>query len=350
MVGAGIIGLSTAYELARRGAGVTVLERGLAGGESSWAGGGILSPLLPWDYADAVTRLTERSRDLFPEWAASLHDSSGIDPEYLASGMLVLSPRKPEKALAWCLAHGMAAEMVSATEVLPDSNSAGDALLLPDVAQVRNPRLLKALRRSLEEMGVRIVEHAEVSGIRVRQGRVEEVEAGGAGYVADSYVVAAGAWSHVLLGSLAPHAPIWPVRGQMLLFRMEPERLPRIVLSEGIYLIPRRDGHVLVGSTLEEAGFDKGITDAARNSLFSRALEIFLPLRQAELVRHWAGLRPGSTGNIPTIGRHPEIANLYLNSGHFRYGVTMAPASARILANLIAGTEQPMDVSPYAWR
>lgn len=338
VIGAGVIGLSSAYELARMGAQVTVLERGHAGAESSWAGGGILFPLLPWDYGMPVTALTELGRQCYPAWIESLYLQTGIDPEYLVSGIRVLPPYDTDKALAWCAVHGLKTE------------KEGDTLLLPEVAQVRNPRLMQALRRSLELMGVSIVEHAEVAGFRFAGGRVAGVETRQGNYAADNYIVAAGAWSGILLGELAPKTPIWPVRGQMLLFKAEPGLLPRILLQDGVYLIPRMDGHILVGSTLEDVGFDKVVTEAARENLLSKAVAMFPPLSQASLVRHWAGLRPGSPDNVPVIGQHPEIENLYLNAGHFRYGVTMAPASAALLVNMVAGKAQPIDVLPYAWR
>jgi glycine oxidase len=338
VIGAGVIGLSCAYELTQLGAKVTVLERGDAGAESSWAGGGILFPLLPWDYGKPVTALTELSRQRYPGWIDKLRLQSGIDPEYLVSGMRVLPPYDIATALAWCGAHGLHAE------------NDDDVLFLPDVAQVRNPRLIKALRRSLELMGVGIVEHVEVSGFRFDRGRVAGVETNRGDYAADNYIVAAGAWSGTLLGDLVPKTPIWPVRGQMLLFKAEAGLLPHILLQDGIYLIPRLDGQILVGSTLEDVGFDKSITEDAQVSLLSKAVAMFPPLGQASLIQHWAGLRPGSPDNVPVIGRHPEIENLYLNAGHFRYGVTMAPASAILLANMIAGKAQPIDVAPYAWR
>lgn len=338
IVGAGIIGLSNAYQLALNGAtSVTVLERGRAGAESSWAGGGILFPLLPWDYGEPVTALTELSRGLYPGWLDSLRLQTDIDPEYLVSGMRVLPPFDTVQALAWCAAHELRVE------------KQGDTLLLPEVAQVRNPNLIKALYRALESMGVSIVEHAEVAGFKLAGGKVAGVETDRGSFAAESYIVAAGAWSSVLLGDLAPTRHVRPVRGQMLLFRAEPGLLPHILLQEGVYLIPRLDGHILVGSTLEDVGFDKSVTDEARENLHSRASGMFPSLRDAVLVRHWAGLRPGSLDNVPVIGRHPEIENLYLNAGHFRYGVTMAPASACLLVNLIAGKAQPINVAPYAW-
>ena len=156
IVGAGVIGLSSALELIQRGAKVTVLERGTSGNESSWAGGGILSPLCPWDYSDEVTRLASRGAMLFPAWAEAIHLATGIDPEYEASGMLVLPPFDAQVARQWCTAHDVPVQAINAADcTLPVT---GDALYLPKVAQVRNPRLMRALRTRVEMLGGRIVE------------------------------------------------------------------------------------------------------------------------------------------------------------------------------------------------
>jgi len=337
IVGGGVIGLSSALELARDGATVTVLERGVCGGESSWAGGGILLPLLPWDYSSAVTDLTQLSCRLFPEWVGRVAEISGIDPEYRVSGMRVMPPFDAEKAAQWCANHDVRLEQD------------GEGLWLPDVAQVRNPRLMKALRLALERIGVRIVERAEVTGVMSTKDRVERLDTTAGPFAAERYVVAAGAWSKKLLGKQGVQLDIKPVRGQMLLYRAQPGMLRHIILQNGTYLIPRDDGHILVGSTLEDVGFDKATTEEARAALHARALDMLPQLAQAAFIQHWAGLRPAAPDNIPIIARHPQLENLFLNSGHFRYGVTMAPASAKILANRLFNREQPFDVSSYDW-
>ncbi|MDD5242209.1 MAG: glycine oxidase ThiO [Sulfuricella sp.] len=349
IVGGGIIGLSSALELVQGGASVAVLERGTCGGESSWAGGGILSPLLPWDYPAAVTDLTQSSSRYYAEWAGQIAGISGLDPEYRRSGMLVLPEFDSERAMNWSRSHQARIEWVQQRDRLPEAAGDDEALWLPDVAQVRNPRLIKALRLALERTGVRIVEHVEVTGMAVGGGRLVRLDTTAGPFGAGQYVVAAGAWSKKLLGEQGTQVEIKPIRGQMLLFRTRPGTLRHIILQNGFYLIPRDDGHVLGGSTLEDSGFDKSTSEEARNQLYTSATKLLPPLAQAEFVKHWAGLRPGSPGNIPIIARHPQIENLYLNSGHFRYGVTMAPASARILANRIFRREQPFDISVYDW-
>lgn len=353
VIGAGIIGLATAERLLAQGATVTVLERSEVGQESSWAGGGILSPLCPWDYPDEVTRLTSYSAALFAAWADSLHAASGIDPEYEASGMLVLPPFDAHAAQQWCTAHGVKAERASraaafATPLVEkETGEENDALLLPEVAQVRNPRLLRALRKRVEALGGRIIEHCAVHDIVVGSSRVQALASACGTFSAQEYVVTAGAWSKQVLGRHALNLDIKPARGQMLLFRFATAPLRFILLQGDLYLISRRDGHLLAGSTLEDVGFDKQTTMAARDDLFARAQRLLPALDNMPLLQHWAGLRPASPRNIPAIGRHPQLDNLYINSGHFRYGVTMAPGSAAILSNEMTGAPQPFDVAPY---
>ncbi len=338
IIGAGALGLATAEGLLRQGDAVTVLERGSVGQESSWAGGGILSPLCPWDYPDEVTRLALRGMALWEGLAQTLFQATGIDPEYRRCGMLVLPPFDAKKARQWCAARGMKAE------------ERGDGILLPDVAQARNPRLLQALRARVEQLGGRIVEQCEVRQIVAGAGRVRHLVTTQGDFSADACIVTAGAWSKVLLGEHALHLDIKPIRGQMLLFKFEEPPLPHIVLQNDLYLIPRSDGHLLVGSTREDVGFDKSTTDEVRAMLLQRAIDLLPAMRNMPVIKHWAGLRPASPGNIPTIGRHPHLQNLYINSGHFRYGVTMTPASVEVLLNTMNGTPQPFDVTPYLWR
>jgi len=341
ILGAGVSGLAVAQRLLMQGAKVIIVERGAVGRESSWAGGGILSPLCPWDYSDAVNNLCKSITSDYSAWTTMLHAETSIDPEYERSGMLVLPSFDVEAAQAWCASHNVPMQLVD------QAYTPGKGLLLHGVSQVRNPRLMQALRKHVEMLGGRIVERCEVREISSRDQRVQTLVTSCGDFSAERYIVCAGAWSKQVLGSHALQLDIRPVRGQMLLFKFDVPPLKHILLQDGMYLIPRRDGHLLVGSTLEDAGFDKSTTLAARDSLWQRAQLLLPALRAMPLKQHWSGLRPGSLHNIPTICRHPQLDNLYINSGHFRYGVTMAPASATILLNELSGAEQQFDVSPY---
>jgi glycine oxidase len=347
IVGAGAIGLTSAQALLQAGHRVTLVERRAAGQEASWAGGGILSPLCSWDYREPVTLLAHRGMGMFGEAAAMLHQTTGIDPEYQHSGMLVLPPYRNELAAQWCVQHRVELQHVNLGDHLQNQSGAG--LLLPEVAQVRNPRLLRALRKRVEMLGGVILEQHEVRHFEIAGDRVAALQTAQGKLSADAYIVAAGAWSKTLLGEHALDMDIRPIRGQILLFKFDSPPFQTILLKQDLYLIPRRDGHVLVGSTLEDAGFDKSTTTEARDSLLDRVREIFPDWRHKP-IQHWAGFRPGSPDNIPTIGRHPHLANLYANSGHFRYGVTMSLASAELLLNAIEGNPQPLPVEEYRWR
>lgn len=330
--------MGTAWSLLRRGHAVTVLERGAVGRESSWAGGGILSPLLPWDYPEAVNALALRSMAGYADWITDIEAQSGLIAQYWRCGMRVFDAEMPEVALAWCAKHGLAAQRLDAR-----------TLWLPDVAQVRNPRLVAALRAAVEQLGGSVREHCAATGVLTHGGRVAAVQTETESLPADHVVLAAGAWSGLGLAGLAPPPNIRPIRGQMLLFNLGPGTLDTILYRRGLYIIPRRDGHILVGSTLEDAWFDKSTDAATAGRLHREAAELLPALAGAEPLQHWAGLRPGAPANIPVIDRHPDFSNVYVNTGHYRYGVTMAPASAELLADLIDGRPPALDPAPYRW-
>ena len=340
--------------LLQRGRRVTVLERAAVGSESSWAGGGILSPLLPWDYAMPVTTLALRSMAGYADWVAKIETIANQGAEFWRCGMLTLDVAAPEQAVAWCATNGMTAVrgVPARTPFLPSSlrEEGRDSIWLPEVAQVRNPRLVAALRAAVVQLGGVIREQCPATGVLTQGGRVTAVRTATETFPADSVVSATGAWSGLGLAGLAPTPHIRPIRGQMLLFKLEPGVLETILYRNGLYLIPRRDGHVLVGSTLEDAGFDKSTDDATRQRLHAEAAELLPVLAEVQPARYWAGLRPGSPDNIPVIDRHPDFDNVYVNTGHYRYGVTMAPASAQLLVNLMEGNAPQLDPAPYSWR
>lgn len=351
VVGGGVIGLLSAYELAQAGRAVVVIERGNVGREASWAGGGILSPLYPWRYPESVTRLALWGARHYRALVESLRAESGIDAEWTASGMLSLALPDVDLALNWADQHGISAKLVSDAalqELQPGLADAGPAIWDETAGQVRNPRLLGALYQALRKQGVDIRQNVAVEGFLVRNGHLVALRTTQGEIKAEQGLVAAGAWTGALLARAGLSLPVRPVRGQMLLFRAPPNLVRRITLKGDRYLVPRRDGRILVGSTVEEVGFDRATTAEAGEALRAAAIALLPALRNYEVERQWAGLRPGSPDGIPYIGEHPEIRGLFVNAGHYRNGIVLAPASARLAADLILQREPLLDPAPYA--
>lgn len=341
LIGGGIIGLLTARELHQAGARVTLIEKNRIGQESSWAGGGILLPLYPWRQADAISRLVLRSIVLYPQLARQLTDDTGMDPEWTPCGLLIAKNPDASAATAWCERFGVRYEQ-PAPAFFEDLNTEPEhPLWLPEIAQARNPRLVKSLRQDLVNKGVNIVETCELQGAELHKQRVVAIDTNQGRLPVEQLAVSAGAWTGRLFSRLFParadaYAPnIAPVKGQMVLFEAKPDTLRHMVLDGDRYLIPRRDGKILAGSSVEHEQFDKTPSDAVRDTLQAFALALMPKLAEFPIIHHWAGLRPGTEHGIPYIGRHPEIENLYINAGHFRNGLAMGPASAELLADLI---------------
>ena len=294
------MGQLSALALAQAGLSVVLFERQDAGRESSWAGGGIVSPLYPWRYASAVGALAHWSQGFYPGFAKQLAEETGIDPQVHATGLYWLHLEDKERALEWAVQHDVAFEQIDGRvlrQALPMlDESFTQALFQSQVANVRNPLLLAALGKVLEgQKGVRVFTHAEVSGLKARSDGWS-IKAGELECETASVLLAAGAWSGELLATLGLHLPVEPVKGQMILYKCEPDYLPAMVLAEGRYAIPRRDGHVLVGSTLEHVGFDKTPTGEALASLKASAEKMLPGLGAAGGRRALGGIASGFAG------------------------------------------------------
>ncbi len=354
IIGGGICGLLTARELALAGREVTILDQSNSGQESSWAGGGILLPIYPWRQPAAISDLVIASLQHYPDLARELFITTGINPEWHPSGMLICKNPDIELATKWCDSHQILHLTPSAQMLTPFDTEFNQPLWLPDIAQARNPRLLKSLKAFLLQQGVRFIENTPVSKIEIQKRRLQTVHVQQTPFSPQQVIICAGAWTSRLLDLWIPKAsirlPIRPVRGQMLLFDAKPDTLQHMVLDGQHYLIPRQDGKILAGSTVEEAGFEKITTNTAKQNLFNFAVQLLPALKQFPICAHWAGLRPGTPQGIPFIGFHPDLDNLSVNAGHFRNGLVMGPASARLLADLILNRPTSIDPGPYSLR
>ncbi|MDQ1590050.1 MAG: glycine oxidase [Pyrinomonadaceae bacterium] len=361
VVGGGVIGLAVARELARGGAEVLLVERGEAGAESSWAAAGMLAPQVEADAADEFFRLAAASRDAYPDFARELEEESGVSVELDQTGTLYLAFDEADEAecarrFRWQTRAGLPVERLTAHEVraLEPRVSARvrSALRFPLDGQVENRLLVAALVKACARRGVRVVTRTEVGAIKVEAGRATGVETARGTTRASSVVVACGAWSSRLrLDVSSAHGGggddktqtrprIEPVRGQMLCFApaaSSPQSpfVRHVVYSPRGYLVPRRDGRLLAGTTTEHAGFDKSLTDAGRARVLTHAREIAPDVDALVLSDAWAGLRPRGTDAWPVLGALSDVPNLFYATGHYRNGILLAPLTGALVAAMI---------------
>jgi len=352
IIGAGIIGMLSARLLTKAGVSVTIIEQGYVGKESSWAGGGILSPLYPWRYSEPVTLLAQWGQQHYSQLLEDIHMNSAIDPEYIQSGLVYLDIEDElDKAIAWEKHHDYSFEQLNSEQLAaiePGLAEQRQGWFSSSIAQVRNPRLVKALRVDLLNLGVIIKQQTEVQSFIVEGAKLKGVNSNRGKFFADKVVLAGGAWSARLLDKWFRTPKIAPVKGQMIVFKADPGVVSRIVLSKGRYVIPRKDGRVVLGSTVEFSDFDKSTSDSVLQELKQEAYRIIPALANYPVEKQWAGLRPGSIDGVPYIGEHPQLENLYLNAGHFRNGVVIGLGSCQLLVNQLLGEVSIVDPIPYS--
>ncbi len=354
LIGSGIISLLTAREFSQAGARVAIIEKGALGQESSWAGGGILLPLYPWRQDSAISKLVLHSLALYPDLSKQLLESTGIDPEWNDCGLLITQNPDFEVAIAWCKNNKIPFERPETEQLQAFNTEPLNPIWLPTIAQARNPRLLKALVADLQARGVQFFQDCELIDLKYQQRRVTSIITRGGNFAINQLILATGAWSGALWSDLfstlpGPKPAVYPVTGQMLLFDAPARLLQHMILDGDQYLIPRRDGKILAGSSVEHRGFDKQTTEQAKQQLSDFAISLFPALQSYPVVRHWAGLRPGTEHGIPYISQHPEFDNLSLNAGHFRNGLAMGPASAQLMADIILKRKPALDPAPYSF-
>ena len=356
VIGGGVVGLTTARRLACEGLKISLLERSQCGREASWAGAGIIAPPNP-HRNDGLSELQYRSIALYPDLCATLQEETGIDPEYDRCGELELH----HTADTWGIAKSY--ERVTEGRTTPDGKpiyalhapealGQVEAVVTREVvgvlecrltAQVRNPRLLAALRTACVNAGVDVREHAAVDDFIVDGARITGVRAGSETLDAGTVILCAGAWSSQIGDRLATLMPVHPVRGQVVLLSLDARPFTRIISSGKTYLVPRKDGHVLLGSTEEpEAGYEKRNTPEGVSRLIQTALEMVPMLAEAPVQATWSGLRPGTPDDLPYLGPVPGVEGLIAATGHFRAGLTLAPATAEVVWHVV--NQRPFDI------
>jgi glycine oxidase len=360
IIGAGVIGLAIAWRLATRGAQVTMFDRGAAGGGASHAAAGMLAATMEAEPGEGpLVELGRASHARWGAFAAELLDATGIDVELRTEGTLIVALTGDDRAqlmhhLALQQKLGLPVEWLTASEVRRRephiATTVAGAVLCAQDHQVDNRRVVAALLEAARLSGVTIHEHRAVAEIVIAGGAVTGVALeDGQQVAADVVVLAAGAWSRAIGGLPADsRPPVRPVKGQMLALRMDAAAplINHVICAPGVYLVPRRDGRLLVGATVEERGFDASLTAGAVLTLLESAWRVIPSLEELAIHEMWVGHRPGSRDDAPILGAG-RMRGLIYATGHHRNGILLTPITAELVARLILDGVADPALAPF---
>lgn len=359
VVGGGIIGLSIARELRKQGAKrITVIERGTIGKEASYAAAGMLAPQAESYRNDAFFQFCFQSNQLFPQFAQELLEETGIDIELNRQGTLYLAFDERTEAdirrrYEWQRRAGLRVELLTASQIADlepfVSTNVRSGILFPDDGHVENRLLLAALRKFAEIHSISLIENQPVRNILRRGDRVIGIESAAGHVFADAVVLATGAWTSLIEIDGRP-LPVRPVRGQMICFAATPGFFKHVIYGSDVYLVPRADGRILVGATVEETGFENIVTTEAVEMLSRAACETAPEIAKLEMIDSWSGLRPCSPDGFPVLGEIDELKNLHLATAHYRNGILLAPLTAKIIAASITHRSSSIYLDHFAAR
>ena len=347
IIGAGVIGLGIAWRLAQRGAAVTVFDRAAAGSGASHAAAGMLAACAEAEPGEeALVALGRASQAMWPEFAAELEEATGVAVDLRQDGTLVVALTADDQArlrhqLAFQQSLGLPLGWISALEARrrePHLAGIAGAVFSPEDHQVDNRKLSQALRAAAAAAGVGIREHCPVEHVLTSHGRAAGVRlADGSDVAAAVVVLAAGAWSRGIAGIAPPlRPPVRPVKGQTLALRMDPAAplLSHVVWGPNVYMVPRRDGRLILGATVEEKGFDSTLTAGGVLALLEAAWRVVPAVEELPVDEMWVGHRPGSRDDAPILGVGPVDGVVYA-TGHHRNGILLAPVTADAIARLV---------------
>jgi glycine oxidase len=357
VIGGGIMGCAVALRLAARGVGVTVIERGIPGAEASSAAAGILGPQMEADAPGPLLDLGLRSRALYPALAAELRDATGIDIGYVKSGVLAVALDGAGAAeltarRAWQMARGLRVEPLSSEQLHAlEPNLAVEVragLRFPDDAQVNARELARAFSQAAARAGARFLQGRYVRRVLVEGGVATGVELDGEVLAAGTVVVAAGSWSGLVEGAGVPATIVRPARGQLVSIETRPPLFRHVLNVHGRgYLVPRPDGTVIAGSTVEMAGFRKEVTVGGLAQILGLARTLVPALGDAPVTGSWSNFRPYTEDHLPVLGLTP-VRGLVLATGHFRNGILLAPVTAEAIASVVATGTSDIDLAPFS--
>ena len=355
ILGGGIIGCALAEELARRGQRVVVIERGRIGQEASSAAAGILSAQMDLPTPGPLFELCQAARRMYPRWVEHLERRAGLSVGYHVDGILYLAmtgqeEHAMERQLRWQTKRGLRADRWSPKEVRRHEPAVDGKIRrgfrFPTEAQVDNVALMQALAMACRASSVELREDEVARRFLIKHQAVQGVETDHGVIEAAVVVNCLGSWA-AMDGACPVELPVEPARGQMLAFNA-PRRLVRhAVMSDRAYLVQRRDGRLLVGSTIEHAGFEKALTLDGMHAILCGARHISSALASCTFLDAWAGFRPYTKDRLPLLGK-THLEGLYVAAGHFRHGILLAPITATVMAELIVRGHAQCDLSPFS--
>ena len=365
VIGGGIIGCSVAWRLAVEGVATTVLERGRVGQEASWAAAGMIAPQAEAEGPGPFFDFCMKARDAFDGIVDRLVRDGGVDPEYDRAGILYVAldadeRTQLERRAKWQRAVGAPVEELSgaaARRIEPMlSPETVYAIHMPTNRRTDNRKLTQAYAAAARKAGAEFVEGARVEALALRGERASGIVLRADGVVmddgstreADVVVNAAGAWAGEIRGLEADRVKLHPVRGQIICFEVAPGTIGPALFSLRGYLVPRRDGRLLAGSTMEEAGYNKSVTLAGLDKIARGAAAIVPALGAAAFREAWAGLRPAARDLLPVLGFSPSVPNVLWAVGHFRSGILLSAITGEIIADLVKGRRPAVELGAFS--
>ena len=362
IIGAGVVGLSVAYELAQYGLQVCLIDRGQPGHEASWAGAGILAAADVETAATPYEQLGRLSSQLHATWSVQLREETGIDNGYRRCGGIHVARSDADRValddlIQYCQSCGIRYESLSPSALVESVPSLTGPLgrgeiqaacYLPDEAQLRNPRHLQALIVACQARGVDISTGVEVVGFETASRRVTTGHTSAGPVHAEQWCIATGAWTRSLLESLGRSPILKPIRGQMVLFHATEQLFIPIISEAARYLVPRDDGRILAGSTEEDVGFVKENTAEGVADLVAFAIGLVESLETVPIEKTWSGLRPGTADRLPYLGRMGDWDNVSVAAGHFRSGLWLSSGTAVVVGQLIRGEAPSIDLTEFS--
>lgn len=345
IIGGGIIGLSIARALKKKGIDkITILERGAIGKEASYAAAGMLAPNAETEKTDDFFYFCTQSNQLYPQFSTELLDETGVNIELERGGTFYLALRDHDvneirRRFEWQKSAGLKVEHLSAEEIRKAepfvSPDVREGLFFPNDWQVENRQLIAALKKYAELNDINIFTNTEVKSLITENGKIIGAETKEKTFFAEKVVLTTGAWtSFIKIPDLALPL-VKPIRGQILSFKTVKRLFFHVIYSPRGYIVPRLDGKILAGATVEDAGYDKRITETGTNFILENSIEIAPNLANLEINDKWSGLRPFAADGLPILGSFPQVKDLFIATAHYRNGILLAPLTGEIMAEKI---------------